>query len=158
MLRKWPRSNRPDNRLERGALKSGTLYLIAILSVLLVMPGFAEQSAPVDTVRAVIGADGKQRAQILGGSYFFKPKHIIVKVNVPVALSITRESGIVPHTFVMKIPESGIMLDESLDTEARTVEFTPTVVGRYKFYCGNKLLFFKSHEEKGMKGVFEVVP
>lgn len=158
MLRKWPRSNQPDNRLERGALKSGALYLIAILSALLVMPGFAEQSAPADTVQAVIDADGKQRIQILGGSYFFMPKHIIVKVNVPVALSITQESGIVPHTFVMKIPESGIMLDESLGTAARTVEFTPTAVGRYKFYCGNKLPFFKGHEEKGMKGVFEVIP
>ncbi len=138
--------------------KSSALYLIAILSALLVMPGFAEQSAPGDTVQAVIDVDGKQRVQIRGGSYFFNPKHIIVKVNVPVALTITWESGITPHTFVMKIPESGIMLDESLSTEARTIEFTPTAVGRYKFYCGNKLLFFKSHEEKGMKGVFEVVP
>ena len=113
--------------------KSSALYLIAILSALLVLPGFAEQPAPGDTVRAVIDADGKQRVQIRGGGYFFKPKHIIVKVNVPVALSITRESGIVPHSFVMKIPESGIMLDESLGTEVKTVEFTPTAVGRYKF-------------------------
>ena len=158
MLRKWLRSNRPDNRLGRGAPKSSALYLIAILSALLVMPGFAGQPAPGDAMRAVMDADGKQQVQILGGSYFFKPKHIIVKVNVPVVLSVTRESGIVPHTFVMKIPESGIMLDKSLGTEAKTVEFTPTAVGKYKFYCRNKLLFFQSHEEQGMKGVFEVVP
>ena len=138
--------------------KSSALYLIVILSALLVMPGFAERPAPADTVRAVIDADGKQRIQILGGSYFFMPKHIIVKVSVPVALSLTQESGIVPHTFVVKIPESGIMLDESMSTEVKTVEFTPTAVGRYKFYCRNKLPFFKSHEEKGMKGIFEVVP
>ncbi|MDO8438005.1 MAG: quinol oxidase [Nitrosomonadaceae bacterium] len=122
------------------------------------MPGFAEQYATGDVVQAVIDVDGKQRVQIRGGSYFFTPNHIIVKVNVPVALSIMRESGIVPHTFVMKIPESRIMLDESLSTEARTIEFTPTAVGKYEFYCRNKLPFFRSHEEKGMKGVFEVIP
>lgn len=139
-------------------MKSGVLYLSAILSALLVMPGFAKEHAPGDPVRAMIDADGKQQVQIRAGNYFFKPKHIIVKVNVPVVLSITRESEIVPHSFVMKIPESGIMLDESLSTEAKTVEFTPTAVGKFKFYCRNKLLFFKSHEEKGMKGIFEVVP
>jgi len=111
-----------------------------------------------ETVRASLGADGVQRAAILGGSYFFKPDHIVVKVNVPVELTVKREWGIVPHTFVLKIPQSGIDIDESLSTDAKTVTFTPPSVGTYTFYCRNKLLFFKSHEEKGMKGILEVVP
>lgn len=134
------------------------LYVFAILSAVLAMPVFAEEQAPVDTVRAVIDTDGKQRVEILGGGYFFKPNRIIVKVNVPVELSVKREWGIVPHTFVIKIAESGVMIDESLDTEAKIIAFTPTAVGKYTFYCKNKLLFFKSHEEKGMKGILEVVP
>ena len=132
--------------------------LIAMLTVAQVMPVFAEDSAPGETVQATVGADGKQRVDILGGSYFFKPDHIIVKANVPVELSIKREWGIVPHTFVLKIPESGVAIDEDLSTDAKTIAFTPTAVGKYTFYCKNKLLFFKSHEEKGMKGILEVVP
>jgi len=122
------------------------------------MPSFAEDRDSGKAVRAMVGADGKQRVEILGGSYFFKPDHIIVKVNVPVELVMKREWGIVPHTFVLKIPQLGIMIDESLSTDAKIVEFMPTVAGTYTFYCKNKLLFFKSHEEKGMKGVLEVVP
>jgi hypothetical protein len=30
-------------------------------------------------------------------------------------------------------------------------------VGEYPFYCSKKLLFFKSHREKGMEGMLEVV-
>lgn len=133
-------------------------YFTLIFLWVLVMPSFAEDSAPGKAVRVVVGADGKQRVEILGGSYFFKPDHIIVKVNVPVELVMKREWGIVPHTFVLKIPQSGIMIDESLSTDAKIVEFMPTAAGTYTFYCKNKLLFFKSHEEKGMKGVLEVIP
>ena len=134
------------------------LYFMVFMSLVPPLSALAEEVDAGDTVRAVVGADGKQRVEILGGSYFFKPDHIIVKVNVPVELSLKREWGIVPHTFVLKIPQSGIMIDETLSTDAKTVEFTPTVPGTYTFYCRNKLLFFKSHEEKGMKGVLEVVP
>lgn len=45
----------------------------------------------------------------------------------------------------------------SLTTEPKVVKFTPTKSGRYPFYCSKKLLIFESHEEKGMKGVLEVV-
>jgi plastocyanin domain-containing protein len=140
------------------SIKRCGVYLIALFSIVQNMPVFAEESAAGEAFTALIDSDGKQRVEILGGSYFFKPDHIIVKANMPVELSVKREWGIVPHTFVLKIPESGIMIDESLSTDAKTIAFTPTVAGRYMFYCRNKLLFFKSHEEKGMKGVLEVVP
>ena len=134
------------------------LLLIAIWPVVVMVPVFAEDSEPGDTVQAAIGADGKQHVEIIGGSYFFKPDHIIVKANAPVEFSIKKEWGITPHTFVLKIPVSGIAIDETMSADAKTVAFTPTVAGNYTFYCRNKLLFFKSHEEKGMKGVLEVVP
>jgi plastocyanin domain-containing protein len=132
--------------------------LAAIFAAALAVPTLAENSTAGDTVQAVIDTEGKQRVEIVGGSYFFEPRHIIVKVNIPTELSVRRESGIVPHTFVMKIPEAGVMIDETLSTDAKTFVFTPVAVGKYTFYCRNKLLFFKSHQEKGMEGVLEVVP
>ena len=139
-------------------MKNRVLPLIAFLALVQAMPVFAEEGAPDQAVRATLGADGKQRLDILGGSYFFKPDHIIVKVGVPVVFSIKREWGIVPHTFVLKVPEWKVAIDEDMSTDPKTVEFTPTTTGKFKFYCRNKFLFFKSHEEKGMKGVLEVVP
>jgi len=108
-------------------------------------------------LRAVIDADGKQRVRILGGSYFFKPNHIIVKANVPVELSANLEPGIVPHTLVVDGAEAGIAIDTVLGTEAKTFAFTATSTGKYPIYCKNRLLFFKSHREKGMAGILEVV-
>jgi len=49
--------------------------LTAIFSAALAMPVFAENSTAGDIVQAVIDKDGKQRVEILGGSYFFKPHH-----------------------------------------------------------------------------------
>jgi len=132
--------------------------LAAVFSAALTTPVFAQNSTAGDTVHAVMDNDGKQRVEIVGGSYFFKPRHIVVKANVPTELSVKRESGIVPHTFVMKIPEAGVMIDETLSTDVKTFAFTPVAVGTYTFYCRNKLPFFKSHQEKGMVGTLEVVP
>lgn len=120
-------------------------------------PAFAREEAQTETLRAVTDADGRQRVRLLGGSYFFRPSRVIVKVNVPVELSASLEPGIVPHTLVIDAPEAGIAIDASLGTDAKTFVFTPTLVGEHPFYCRNKLLFFKSHREKGMEGVLEVV-
>ena len=67
------------------------------------------------------------------------------------------DSGVVPHSLVIQAPEAGITVDERLSPATRIVRFTPTKVGKYPFYCNNKLLFFKSHREKGMEGLLDVV-
>jgi len=107
---------------------------------------------------AKVDPDGVQRVRIEGGGYFFKPNHIVIKVNVPVELLASRETGVVPHNLVIKAPEAGISIDEELAAEPKKVTFTATAVGKYPFYCSNKLLFFASHRERGMEGVLEVVP
>jgi plastocyanin domain-containing protein len=99
-----------------------------------------------------------QRVEVRGGSYFFSPRHIIVKVNTPVELKVRKEPGIVPHNMVLKAPEAGIDFNVSLDDTPKVIRFTPTKPGSYPFYCDKKLLFFESHREKGMKGVLEVTP
>ncbi len=107
--------------------------------------------------KAIIDKDGIQRVNMLAGSYFFDPDHIIVKVDVPVEISIKREPGITPHDFVIKEPEAGMDISETLSTEPKIIKFTPKKPGSYPFYCSKKLLFLKSHREKGMEGIIEVV-
>jgi plastocyanin domain-containing protein len=103
---------------------------------------------------APIDQDGVQRIEILAGEYFFNPDYIIVKVNIPVEIKIKKEPSLVPHSFV--IPDAGLNINESLSSEPKIIKFTPTKVGKHPFYCDKKLLFFKSHREKGMEGIIEV--
>lgn len=139
-------------------MKRCELCLVVVIFCAQLVPAGAKDDAGEDAVRLLVDTDARQHVQIRGSSYYFEPDHIIVKANVPVVLSVRREWGIVPHTFVLEIPGSGIRVDESLSTTPKTVIFTPTEIGKFEFYCKNKLLFFKSHEEKGMKGILEVVP
>ncbi len=121
---------------------------------------FLTAAAPEPATVVPMGKDGVQRVDMVGGSYFFKPDHIVVKVNVPVELKVTKESGfsLVPHDIVAKSPEAGIVFQESLSSTPKTIKFTPTKVGKYPLYCSKKAPFSKSHREKGMEGVIEVVP
>jgi plastocyanin domain-containing protein len=105
---------------------------------------------------AEIGSDGIQRVQIIAASYAFTPRHIIVKANVPVELSVKKEPGIVPHNITLNAPEAGVDFSESLSTEPVIIKFTPTKAGTYAFFCNKKALFSKSHREKGMEGSLEV--
>jgi len=130
------------------------VFCAAALLVLLFTP-FA--MAEEEIYRAVPAPDGVQRVEILGGGYFFKPNHVIVKVNQPVEFKVRKEGGIVPHDIVIDSPEAGISVHESLSSEPKVIRFTPTKVGKYPFYCSKKPPFFKSHREKGMEGVLEVV-
>lgn len=134
------------------------LVLICCLCLSVVAPAAAFAQDQKEVHVAKVDPDGVQRVRIVGGGYFFKPYHIIVKVNVPVELSASREAGIVPHNLVIKAPEAGIAVEEDLATDIKKIAFTATAVGKYPFYCSNKLLFFASHRERGMEGVLEVVP
>ncbi len=103
------------------------------------------------------GSDGVQRVDLLAGSYFFTPDRIVVRVGIPVELSVRTEKGIIPHTIEIKEAALGLDVYELLGDEPTVIRFTPTKTGRYDYYCAKRLLFFKSHREKGMKGVLEVV-
>ena len=79
-------------------------------------------------VVATVDADGVQRVSILGGSYYYDPNYVVVKANVPVELSVRKESGITPHDFAIKAPEAGIDVTLSLETKPQTVKFTSRIV------------------------------
>ena len=131
--------------------------LVFVLFSLLAITGHAAETADQESVRAVVDKDGIQHVAIVGGGYFFKPSHIVVKVNVPVEFAVSKEPGIVPHTFVIDAPEADIAVDATLETEPKSITVTPKKTGKYPFFCKNRLLFFKSHREQGMEGTLEVV-
>ncbi len=130
-----------------------SIFIVLILSLFAVSDTGAEE----DAFKAIVDSDGVQRAEVLAGEYFFKPNHIVVKKNVPVELNVRKEPTIVPHDFVIKAPEAGIDILEPLSKEPKSIKFTPKKTGKYPFYCDKKLIFSKSHREKGMEGVLEVV-
>ncbi len=107
---------------------------------------------------ATVGADGVQHVELTGGEYFFDPNYIVVKMNIPVELKVKKEPGYVPHDIMVKAPEAGIDFKADLSKEFQTIKFTPTKVGKYEMWCDKRLLWFKSHKERGMDGYIEVVP
>ena len=135
------------------------LTMVAVLILIFASLGFGQeaQEATEKRVVAAVDADGIQRVEITGGSYFFDPNVIVVKVNVPVELKVKKAGGATPHNIVLKAPEAGIDFSVSLGKAPKTVTFTPTKVGRYPFWCTKRFLFFKSHKAHGMKGALEVV-
>ncbi len=109
------------------------------------------------TVTATIDADGVQRAALTLDNYSFTPSHVIVEVNKPVELALTNDSGFVTHNLVLNDPASGLSLKKNVgagDTEK--LQFTPTRVGTFVFFCDKKAPFMASHREKGMEGKLEV--
>jgi plastocyanin len=139
----------------------GKCIILFVTALLLVAPSLC-LSAEEKLYRATVESDGVQRVEVTGGSYFFNPNHIIVKMGVPVELKVRKESGFVPHNIVAKSPEAGVEFDESIDSDkAKVIRFTPTKAGTYPFFCSKKvplLFFLASHREKGMEGTIEVVP
>jgi plastocyanin domain-containing protein len=131
------------------------MMMILLLALIATYAGAAETEKEKRFV-AKIDPDGVQRVEILGGSYFFDPNYIVVKVNVPVELLLKKESGYTPHNFILNAPEAGIEVMREMGKEPGTIKFTPTKPGKYEFHCDKKLLFFKSHREKGMEGILEV--
>jgi len=111
----------------------------------------------VERVYAVLGNDGVQRAELTGGDYYFKPRWLVLKINVPVELTVKKEPGFVPHNIVMDAPRAGMVFDVKFDKAGEVIMFTPTMTGTFEFYCTKKLLFFKSHRARGMEGIIEVV-
>jgi len=130
-----------------------------IISFVLIIIAFSVPAvmAQKNLYQATIDSDGVQRVNIVGGNYFFNPDYIIVRVNVPVELTVSREPGIASHDFTLKAPEAGIEVSEPLSTDPKVIKFTPQKVGEYRFYCSKKFLFFESHRDKGMKGIIKVI-
>jgi len=134
-----------------------SLPFMLLLSIAVTGIAFAAEVPTDKPVTATIDANGVQHAEITGGEYYFTPKHLIVKINKPVELTVKKAAGFVPHNIIVNAPEAGIHFSINMsDKKPEIVKFTPTKVGQYPMYCDKKLLFFKSHKERGMEGLIEV--
>ena len=123
----------------------------------ILMSGLTLFAANPFTVDVPLAADGIQRASIEMDSYSFSPNHLVVRAGKPVELTVKSVTILVPHNFVIDDPRSGLTMREEIPAgESVIVKFTPAVAGTFAIYCDKKLLFFKSHREKGMEGILEV--
>ncbi len=101
--------------------------------------------------------DGIQRATIILDSYAYTPNHVIVQAGRPVELLLTSITTITPHNFLLKNEAAGLSIERDVGSgRTVTVQFTVMKPGIYPFHCDKKLLFFPSHQEKGMEGTLEV--
>lgn len=132
------------------------LQAVLLLILLAVSPALAQTVYQV--ADAAMGEDGVQRLELVADNYFYRPNYLVVKAGTPVEMKIRRESRLVPHDFVLSIPEAGIDIREPISTAGTLIRFTPTVPGKFSFSCSERLLFFASHQDKGMEGVLEVRP
>jgi len=135
----------------------GIIRALGAVFILLLGVLAAGQDATENRYLAAIGEDGVQRAEITGGSYYFYPDVVVVKVNVPVELTVKKAGGATPHNISLQAPEAGIDFSVALRKEPKSIRFTPTKVGKFPFWCTKRFLFFKSHKDHGMMGMLEVV-
>jgi plastocyanin domain-containing protein len=132
-----------------------SVFAAVVLLQASVAPVHAFQPAPA--VLVPFDTDGVQRITIVADSYSYEPNHLQVEVGKPVELIFKSVTIITPHNFVLKEPASGLMIEEDIPSgKTAVVHFTPIQRGVFTFYCDKKLLFFKSHREKGMEGLLDV--
>jgi plastocyanin len=140
--------------MQSGLALAGIIAGLAFVSTSVSAIESFDTSAPMIVP---IDSDGVQRTTIVVDSYSYTPSHLQVEVGKPVELILNSVTIITPHNFVLKEPGAGLMLEQDLPTGKGTiVRFTPTQRGLFKFYCDKKLLFFKSHRDKGMEGLLDV--
>jgi plastocyanin len=139
---------------QSGLALAGIIAGLAFVSTPVSAVESFETSAPVIVP---IDSDGVQRTTIVVDSYSYTPSHLQVEVGKPLELILRSATIITPHNFVLKEPGVGLMLEQDVPSGKGTIiRFTPTQRGLFKFYCDKKLLFFKSHRDKGMEGLLDV--
>lgn len=137
--------------------KASGIVLVPLAALLLGGCASAPPAGAPGVVKAIPDGRGVQRVGVVAGNYYFRPNRIVVKAGSPVELAIRKE-GLIAHTFTISAPAAGVSADIALSSEPSLVAFTPKAPGTYPFVCTQKLLFFPSHAELGMRGVLEVVP
>lgn len=113
--------------------------------------------AAASSFQVVPDADGVQRIELTGGSYFFKPERIRAQAGIPIELAVKAEPGVVPHRLVLENRAGKVFADVELSEKTRQVRLD-LPAGDYVFHCPTRLLMFRSHRERGMEGRLEVLP
>jgi plastocyanin len=86
-------------------------------------------------------------------SYSYTPSEVVVEAGKPVTLTLSNQSFLVPHNFLLDDPSGNRLIDADISSgDTQVVTLTLTEPGVYPFYCDKKLLFFPKHREEGMEG------
>jgi plastocyanin domain-containing protein len=137
-------------RWRRAALGLAFATAVALLAAC----GTPGKNLPISETAAQINADHVQEVTVAVESFYFKPNRIDVSVNMPVRLTLTSGTHLIPHNFSLHAPEAGIDVNQDIGHgKVQIVEFTPTKSGEYQFFCDKG-----SHMAKGMVGTLVVRP
>jgi plastocyanin domain-containing protein len=121
-------------------------------ALIVTLTGYSVWPAPVQ-----LNEQGIQRATITMDSYSYDLKDLSVQAGKPVELTLHNVATFTPHTFVVDDPAAGFHVRAEVSAwDTQTVRFTPKHGGTVTFYCDKKLLFFKSHRERGQEGHLEI--
>ena len=134
------------------------MKILRVLSIeICVLGALWAVASAAEPVTVVPEKDGVQRLTMIVDSHFYKPDRVVVRAGLPIELTLISQTTLTPHNFVIKEPDAGIDINKDVPAgETVIVRFTATKPGTYPFYCDRKLLFFKSHREKGMEGILSV--
>ena len=133
-----------------------TLKVLTLIAVLLLVITLISEDGSVVCI-AQADDQGIQRATIIMDSYSYSPNELSVEAGKPVELTLRNAATFTPHTFHLADPASGLHVHAEVSAgESQTVSFTPNQRGTFTFYCEKRLLFFKSHRERGQEGHLEV--
>ncbi|NTW59517.1 MAG: quinol oxidase, partial [Nitrospirae bacterium] len=61
------------------------------------------------------------------------------------------------HNLSLKAAEADLDFTIAISKDPKKISFMATKTGTYPFECTERFLFFKSHKDRGMHGVLEVV-
>lgn len=113
----------------------------------------ALDAQPVDSSLLATEAPFGQHVVISMESYSYTPSEVIVEAGKPVTLTLSNQSFLVPHNFLLDDPSGKRLVDADISSgDVEVVTLTLTEPGIYPFYCDKQLLFFPKHREEGMEG------
>jgi plastocyanin len=136
--------NRVPSKYHRTTAARAAWAVLLACSLLSATAGMADEAGP-------------RKVTVNVGDYRFDPDVIEVVAHRPVTLTLVNNDAITPHNFTLSAPRAGLDLDVDIPAGGSTeLSFTPQAAGRFTFYCNKKLLFFKSHRERGMEGTLVV--
>jgi plastocyanin len=113
---------------------------------------------PVAVTALTRGQESPQEISLSLGDYHFTPDTLEVQAGRPVVLTLTNTDALTPHNFTLQDAAAGLDIDTNVGAGSKAIiEFTPVKPGSYTFFCNKKLLFMKSHRERGMEGTLRVL-
>lgn len=137
---------------------SVTHYTRLLLGLAVVVAGqwgfnYGLYAQPADSSPPQMEAPFGQQVVIRMESYSFTPSEVFVEAGKTVTLTLSNESFLVPHNFLLDDPSGVRLVDADISSgDIEVVTLTFTEPGIYPFYCDKQLLFFPTHREQGMEG------